>query len=165
VVINGISGQAKDLLQNISAAAGQGATGVDSNGNWYISSGVGGSAVRMTIGSMSESLTLNTGGTTTDTAANLLPANSIIRAVTVRITTSITIASNFTMGDATIAGRFLASMPGMSVGNYGIGLVHVDQTGTSGPRQTAAAKVRITTTGTPSAGVVTITTYFETFAD
>lgn len=165
VVIGGISGQTKDLWQAVSAAAGQGASGIDSNGNYYVSSGVGGSTVRMTIGSMSESLTLSTSGTTTDTVGYLLPANSIIKAVTIRIATSITIATNLTVGDSTTAARFVSSIGGMSTGYNTVGLNAVDQTGAAGPKQISASKVRITTTGTPGAGVVNITTYFETFAD
>lgn len=114
-------------------------------------------------GSASELLTLNTAGTTTDTSANLLPANSVIRSVVVRVTTSITVASAFSVGDATIAARFLATGTGLTSGSTGVGLAHVDQTGTSGPRQTSAAKVRVTTTGTPSAGQVRITVFYDQF--
>lgn len=114
-------------------------------------------------GQASESLVLSTGGTTTDTSANLLPAGAVIRAVVVRVTAAITVASAFSVGDATIAARFLANGTGLTIGSTGIGLAHVDQTGTSGPRQTSAAKVRVTTTGTPSAGTVRITVFFDQF--
>jgi hypothetical protein len=114
-------------------------------------------------GQSSELLTLSTGGTTTDTSGNLLPANSVIRSVVVRVTAAITVASAFSVGDATIAARFLATGTGLTIGSTGVGLAHVDQTGTSGPRQTAAAKVRVTTTGTPSAGQLRITVFYEQY--
>ena len=114
-------------------------------------------------GSASELLTLSTSGVTTDTTANLLPANSIIEAVTARVTTTITTATDWKLGDATITGRFAAANATMTAGATSIGLVHVDQTGTSGPKQVAAAKLRVTTTGTPGAGVIRITVFYRTF--
>jgi hypothetical protein len=115
------------------------------------------------LGSASELLTLSTSGATTDTSANLLPANAIIESVVARITTTITTATNWKLGDATIAGRFTAANGTLTAGTTDIGLVHIDQTGTSGPRQTAAAKVRVTTTGTPGAGAVRITVFYRQF--
>lgn len=41
---------------------------------------------------ISELVTLSTGGATSDTTANLLPANSIIEAVVARVTTTISTA-------------------------------------------------------------------------
>jgi hypothetical protein len=116
-----------------------------------------------TWGQASELLTLSTSGTTTDTAANLLPANSIIEAVVARITTTITTATNWKMGDATTAGRFTAANSTLTSGTTDIGTIQADQTGAAGPRQTAAAKVRVTTTGTPGAGVVRITVFYRQF--
>lgn len=116
-----------------------------------------------TFGVISEQITLSTGGTTTDSAANLLPANAIIESVVARITTTITVATNWSLGDATIAARFAAANSTLTAGTTSIGLQHVDQTGTSGPKQTAAAKLRITTTGTPGAGVIRVTVYYRTF--
>lgn len=114
-------------------------------------------------GQSSELLTLSTVGATTDTTGNLLPANAVVKSVVVRVVASITVASAFTVGDATIAGRFLATGTGLGVGSTGVGLAHVDQTGTSGPRQTAAAKVRVTTTGTPGAGQLRLTVFYDQF--
>jgi hypothetical protein len=113
--------------------------------------------------SISELLTLSTGGTTTDTAANLLPANSIIEAVVARVTTTITTATSWQLGDATIAGRFSAANATMTAGTTQVGTVQADQTGTSGPRQVAAAKVRVTTVGTPGAGAIRITVFYRQF--
>ena len=111
-----------------------------------------------------ELLTLSTGGTTTDTSANLLPANSVVLAVTGYVQTTITTATNWKLGDATIAGRFTAANATMTAGATSVGLVHVDQTGTSGPIQASAAKIRVTTTGTPGAGKIRIVVFYRTYA-
>lgn len=113
--------------------------------------------------SASELVTLSTSGTTTDTSANLLPANGIIEAVTARVTTAITTATDWKLGDATTAGRFSAANSTLAVGTTQVGLVHADQTGAAGPVQTAAAKLRITTTGTPGAGAIRVTVYYRRF--
>jgi hypothetical protein len=117
-----------------------------------------------THGQASESMTLSTSGTTTDSAANLLPANARIESVDCRIITTITTATNWSVGDATIAARFSAANSTLTSGTTSVGLAHIDQTGTSGPRQTAAAKLRITTTGTPGAGVIRCTVFYDQFA-
>lgn len=116
-----------------------------------------------TQGQASELLTLSTSGTTTDTSADLLPANSIIESVVARVTTAITTATGWQLGDPTTAGRFTANNATMAAGTTDVGLVHVDVTGAGGPRQTAAAKVRVTTTGTPGAGAIRITVFYRTF--
>lgn len=116
-----------------------------------------------TRGYLSEELTLSTIGTTTDTVGNLLPANAIIEAVVARVTVAITTATDWKLGDATIAGRFAAANAVMTLGSTSIGTVHADQTGTSGPRQVAAAKVRVTTTGTPGAGKIRVTVFYRVF--
>lgn len=123
----------------------------------------GGNAGYVEWGSVSENLTLSTSGTTTDTAANLLPANSYIESVTGFVTTTITTATNWALGDPTTAGRFAAANSTMTAGAASVGLVHVDVVGAGGPRQTAAAKVRVTTTGTPGAGAIRLTSYYRTF--
>ena len=113
--------------------------------------------------SNTELLTLSTGGTTTDTSANLLPATSYIECVTARITTTIATATDWRLGDATTAGRFTAANSTLTAGTTTVGLVHCDVTGAGGPRQTAAAPVRVTTTGTPSAGAMRITAFYRQF--
>jgi hypothetical protein len=114
-------------------------------------------------GSASESITLSTSGTTTDSSANLLPANSIIESVVARVTTTITTATDWQLGDPTTAGRFTAPNSTLVAGTTDVGLVHIDQSAAAGPRQTAAAKVRITTTGTPGAGVIRVTVFYRQF--
>lgn len=114
----------------------------------------------------SENLTLATGAATTDTTANLLPANSLIFSVSGRVTTTITAAcTGWQLGDATTAGRFSASDTTLTAGetipkstippvNVGTGIASA----TTGMFQAAAAKVRVTcATGNPASGAVRIT--------
>lgn len=111
-----------------------------------------------------ELLTLSTGGATTDTVGNLLPANSIILFVGGRVQTTITTATNWQLGDATTGGRFTAVDTVLTAGEtvpkstippvqWGTGVASA----TTGLYQASAAKVRVTTTGTPGAGKVRIT--------
>ena len=118
-----------------------------------------------TKGMATELLTLSTGAATTDTTANLLPANSIIDAVVVRVTTAITTAANSSVGDPTTAARFSSGVV-VALGTIDVGLKHQQgsiSTDATGPVQTAAAKVRITCNTTPGAGVVRITVFYRTF--
>jgi hypothetical protein len=115
-------------------------------------------------GSMTELLTLSTSGTTTDTTNNLLPVDAIIESVVVRITTTITTATNWSVGDGTTAARFCSSNATLTAGTTSTCLNHQKggvATDAAGPTQTAAAKVRITTTGTPGAGVIRITVFYR----
>lgn len=115
-------------------------------------------------GNLSEEITLSTSGLTTNSDANLLPANSIIEAVVGRVTTTITTATDWKLGDGTIAGRFSAANSTLTAGTTQVGLVHIDQTGTSGPRQAAAAALRITCTGAnPGAGKIRVTVFYRQF--
>jgi hypothetical protein len=112
-------------------------------------------------GTSSELLTLSTSGTTTDTSANLLPAGAIILAVGCRVTTTITTATNWSVGDAGTATRFSAANSTLTSGTTSIGLEQFGNA--SGAKQNAAAKVRITTTGTPGAGAIRITVHYVQF--
>jgi hypothetical protein len=109
---------------------------------------------------------LNTGSTTTDTGQNCLPVGATIDYVTYAVNTTITTATQFQIGDATTPGRFsgaLSANPcagqftgGLTAGSRGVCFVQADQTGAAGPRQTAAAKIRITTNSNPGAGSIRI---------
>jgi hypothetical protein len=109
----------------------------------------------------SELVTLATGGTTTDTTANLLPANSLLLGVTGTVNTTITAScTGWQLGDATTAGRFTANDTTLTAGETKVGSVH-ETTGiasaTAGMFQTSAAKVRITCAGgNPGAGKVRV---------
>ena len=113
---------------------------------------------------ISEALTLNTGGTTTDTTADLLPAGAIIFTVLARVTTTITAAATtWAVGDPTTAARFNAANATLAAGTTSIGSVHMTTgiaSATTGIYQAAAAKVRITTDGNPGAGAIRLTTFY-----
>lgn len=113
-----------------------------------------------TQGQSSELLTLSTSGTTTDTTANLLPANSIIEAVVARVTTTITTATDWELGDSLAPARFAPPNATMTAGATSVGLTHQADTTHV---QTTAAKVRVTTTGTPGAGAIRITVFYRQF--
>lgn len=126
----------------------------------------------MTYGSSTEVLTI-AAAATTDSANSLLPANSIIDAVAVRVTTVIPTAATFTVGDnAGNATRFIDGTNIAAVSSAatstGVGLNQWNPAAATfgaGPAQVAAAKVRITPNATPGAatGVVRITVWWHTF--
>lgn len=119
---------------------------------------------RWTHGNLSEEITLSTSGLTTDSSANLLPANSIIEAVVCRVTTTITTTTNWAVGDPTTSARFSAANATLASGTTSVGITQCDQAGAAGPKQVSAAKVRITCTGSnPGAGKIRVTTFFRTF--
>lgn len=119
------------------------------------------------VKSISESITLDTGALFTDSAADLLPANSVIRSVVARITTTITTSTDWALGDPTSSARFASANATLTAGTTTIGLNHRQgsvATDALGPVQTAAAKLRITLTGAnPGAGVVRVTVFYEEF--
>lgn len=116
-------------------------------------------------GATTEQITLNTGGTTTDSTADLLPANSIIEAVVSVIDVTVTTATTVQVGDPTTATRF-GSFPAMGAGNKSVGLNHRKgsvTTDAAGATQTAAAKIRITTDVNPGAGKVRVVVFYSQF--
>jgi hypothetical protein len=122
---------------------------------------------KLVFGTKSEDLTLSTGGTTTDSSANLLPANSFILNITGTVTTTITAGcTGWQLGDPTTAGRFTASNTTLTAGTSSVGSVHATTgiaSATTGLFQSAAAKVRVTcATAAPGAGKVRLTvTYLQ----
>ena len=120
------------------------------------------------VAQASEELTLSTGGATTDTSANLLPAGAFILGVVARVTTTIATATDWALGDATTALRFCTAQSGaqLTAGATVVGMAHLSgaiSTLATGPSQAAAAPVRVTTTGTPSAGAIRITVFYLSF--
>lgn len=113
------------------------------------------------IKTISESITLATGGLTTDSTADLLPANSLILAVTARVTTTITTTTDWALGDTTTPTRFSDASATLTAGTTVVGVNHQKggvSTDATGQTQTAAAKLRITCTGAnPGAGVIRVT--------
>jgi len=120
-----------------------------------------------TMGVSEEEITLSTSGLTTDSVANLLPANSLIEAVTARVTTTITVTTNWAVGDSTTSARFSSANATLTAGTTSVGLNHQKggvSTDATGPTQTSAAKVRITCTGSnPGAGKIRIVVFWRTF--
>jgi len=99
---------------------------------------------------LEEEVTLSTGATTTDSTANLLPANSLIIAVTARVTTTITAAATgWKLGDPTTDDRFTANNTNLTAGTTGVSVTLWDQSKAAGytPWQATAAKIRITAAG------------------
>ena len=64
-----------------------------------------------------ELMTLSTGGLTTDSSANLLPANSLIMMVTGYVQTTITTTTSWGLGDSSTANRFTATSTGLTAGS------------------------------------------------
>jgi hypothetical protein len=114
----------------------------------------------------SEEITLSTGGTTTDSATNLLPSNSIIEAVVARVTATIATATDWKVGDPTQGARFLAATTDLASGTVKVCLLHMDPTVATanlGPVQTTSAKLRVTTTGTPTTGKIRFSVFYRQF--
>lgn len=117
-------------------------------------------------GATTEQITLNTGGTTTDSTADLLPANSVIESVVAVVDITITTAANWQIGDAATANRFIGSTAGLGAGIKAVGLRHhlgSVTTDAAGPTQTAAAKIRITTDVNPGAGKIRVVVFYSQF--
>jgi hypothetical protein len=107
--------------------------------------------------------TLSTGGTTTNTGLNCLPANSVIDAVVYRITTTITTASSFTIGDSATAGRFCASQSTLTAGTTGTCMVQWTSATAGTMGQVSAASVRVTTNVNPGAGAIRLIVFYHTW--
>jgi hypothetical protein len=111
-----------------------------------------------------ESLTLATGATTTATSGNLAPANSRIKAITYRVTTTITTAVSFTVkvtgGNAFASiGTATTSQTGMTATTTGVLVpaAYPDQYNTS------ATTLTVTTNANPGAGVIELSVFYESF--
>lgn len=126
---------------------------------------VAGNGSRWVFGQNSEDLTLSTSATTTDTAANLLPANAFILGVSGTVTTTITTGcTGWQLGDPTTAGRFTASDTTLTQGESKVGSVMATTgvaSATTGVWQSAAAKIRVTcATAAAGAGKVRLTVFY-----
>lgn len=163
LVVQAGAGQSTNNLQEWQNNSGTVLGRVTSTGEMR-GAGVGVETANGAIGNVqtiSESITLSTSGLTTDSTADLLPANSIILAVTARVTTAITATTDWALGDATTSNRFAAANATLAAGTTAVGLRHQQGSVASdaaGPVQTTAAKLRITCTGAnPGAGVIRVT--------
>jgi hypothetical protein len=104
--------------------------------------------------------TLATKSTTTNTGLDCLPANAIIDAVVYRITTTITAAASFTIGDTGAPSRFCTTQSKLTAGSTGICIA---QSGSSAAIQNAASAVRLTTNAAPGAGAIRLIVYYHTW--
>lgn len=122
-----------------------------------------GGGVTQTLGWIAEELTLS-GATTTDSVANLLPANSIIDSVGFRITQAISggTATAFQIGTAADAPRFQDAGPALTLGTSGVGLNHLI-TGGHAVATVAATKIRVTLNGTSAAGKIRLVVFYRAF--
>lgn len=125
----------------------------------------GDGGAKLEIKSIEEDITLATGGTTTDSTANLLPANSVILAVCGEVLTTITAnATGWSLCDATTAARFLANTTDLAAGTFKVGFLQwagTADTVAKGPTQPSADKVRITAAGgNPGAGKIRVTVFY-----
>jgi len=107
--------------------------------------------------------TLSVAGTTTNSGLNCLPATAVIDAVVYRITTTITTAANFTIGDSTTAARFCAAQSTLTAGTTGICMVPWTSATAGTMGQVAAASVRVTTNVNPGAGAIRLIVYYHTW--
>lgn len=119
-----------------------------------------------TQGQVSELVTIAAAGTT-DTTIDL-PADSVIEAVVVRVTTVIPTATTFSVGDPTTAARFKSGIS-TAANTTAVCIDHWSgavATLAAGPSQASAAKVRLTMAGgTPAAntGRVRVTIFYRQF--
>ncbi len=120
-------------------------------------------------GSTTELIALDTAGsgaTTTLSETDLLVADSIIEAVTARITSTFVDAAEWSLGDENQTDRFSDPNNTLTAGTVVVGLNHMDGAAGSpliGVRQSVAGKVAITTTSQPSSGTVRVTVYYSRF--
>lgn len=104
-----------------------------------------------TFGVKTELLTIAASANSNTVDTTILPANSLILAVTARVTVAIPTATTFTIGDATQASRFATGVA-VAVNTQAVGFLHWNPAVASdnlGPRQTANAGIRVTPNSTP----------------
>ena len=97
------------------------------------------------------------GGATTTTGLNCLPANSIIDAVVYRITTTITTAANFTIGDSGSATRYCGTQSTLTAGTTGT------CTAQGYYLNASALGVKFTPNTTPGAGAIRFIVFYHTW--
>jgi len=120
---------------------------------------------KLFFGTVSQDVTLSTGGTTTVTSTpTMLPAGSIILAVNGTVTTTITgSCTGWEFGDGTTAARFTSNNTTLTAGSNSIGINQWNQISTASaqPGQPAAGNITVTCAGgAPTAGKIRITTFY-----
>jgi hypothetical protein len=118
--------------------------------------------------SCSESVTLDTGSTSTVTAGNIVSASSDIEAIAVRVTTTITTAVNFTVAPTgknafCIKGTTTSSLTTLTAGTTYV-LGPCPATYGADLQNQNATTVTITTNANPGAGAVRVTVFPHLFS-
>jgi hypothetical protein len=96
-------------------------------------------------------------GASTNTSLSCLPANSIIDAVVYRVTTTITTATSFTIGDSGSATRYCGTQSTLTAGTTGVCLA------AGYYLNTGALAVKITPSTSPGAGAIRLIVYYHTW--
>ena len=125
---------------------------------------VGANGALQTNGYTTEALTLSTGGTTTATSATLAPASSRILAITGRVVTTITTATNYSVAPTgaaawVLAGTTTSTLTGLAAGST---FTLVPASGAS-YTQESAATLTVTTNAPPGAGAIRFVVFYDSF--
>jgi len=119
-----------------------------------------------TLGMNTELLTYAS-GTTLDSVANLLPANSLILAVMCRITTAFSggTGTTWAVGDASTSDRFNDANATLAAGTTSVSVNQWNHAKAAGytPFQASAAKVRLTFDNAFTAGAVRVAVVYRSF--
>lgn len=96
-------------------------------------------------------------GASTNTGLNCLPVNSVIDMVVYRITTTITTATNFTIGDSGSATRYCGTQSTLTAGTTGL------CSAAGYYLNTSALPLKITPNMSPGAGAIRLIVYYHTW--
>lgn len=109
------------------------------------------------IDSAASNIVLNTGATTTNGPS--IPANSVVLGASYRVTTTITTAANFKIGDGTTVNQFFDTQSTLTSGTTGVGYFQLATPKFYG----SSTPTVITTDVNPGAGAIRVTVHYMTF--
>lgn len=105
---------------------------------------------------------LDTGGLTTDSAVDMLHADSLVSHVTLRVTSAITGAvTTLTVGDSADPDRFVTGFTSFAAGSGAVGLA---QWGAGTPHQSSDAALRVTADAAVTGGAVELIVWYWQFS-
>lgn len=132
----------------------------DGTVNWQIGGNTSPGAARMVSGFTEELITV-AAAAYTESSADLIPANSFVDAVAVRVVTEIPAATLVQVGTSGQANRFNTSGTIATAADT----VHIDHDGTVGEFWPTASKVRLTPNSTPAAatGQVRVVVFYRSY--